>query len=142
MADIVQLVENGQKKYIKTHVEAIEGLTTELDKKVSISSNPVSIFQTSSPTDGYVHVSSSNGVKMMTGYVTMKLARGRWKEIAVLPVWARPKMTLKLAGLPNVATTANPEQHFATVQINTEGQVMVLSWNSDVVMYDFSATYF
>lgn len=28
MADIVQLVENGQKKYIKTHVQAVEGLDT------------------------------------------------------------------------------------------------------------------
>lgn len=32
MADIVQLVENGQKKYIKTHVKAIEELEKELAK--------------------------------------------------------------------------------------------------------------
>ncbi len=32
MADIVQLVENGQKKYIKTHMQAVEGLTDELAK--------------------------------------------------------------------------------------------------------------
>ncbi|MBP1041249.1 hypothetical protein I6N95_09545 [Vagococcus sp. BWB3-3] len=29
MADIVQLVENGQKKYIKTHVQAVEGIGTK-----------------------------------------------------------------------------------------------------------------
>lgn len=26
MADIIQLVENGQKKYLKTHIQAIEGI--------------------------------------------------------------------------------------------------------------------
>lgn len=32
MADIVQLIENGQKKFLKTHVQAIDGLQGELAK--------------------------------------------------------------------------------------------------------------
>ncbi|MGK9295834.1 hypothetical protein QQG09_09015, partial [Melissococcus plutonius] len=41
MTDIVQLKENGTPKYLKTHVDAIDGLDTKLDGLDSKFSNTI-----------------------------------------------------------------------------------------------------
>lgn len=132
MADIVQLQENGVAKFMKTHINAVEGIEELTDAKTANISYATGFKDYSSSSPGKVTLIGKNAYLTGAASNTANVAAGAFSTIGTLPVGFRPKT-------PTASINQGSGTDLFLIELQTDGRIIVAKYRSGATNVAYSA---